>query len=66
MLMKCVNKRSIIIIYVRMSSYCIYCLYPHGIHSLLDLEIKLSMNIAAGILNGASSSGPCYTVWHGK
>ena len=24
-----------------MSSYCIYCLYPHGLHSLLDLEIKL-------------------------
>ena len=25
------------------SSYCICCLYPHGLHSLLDLEIKLSI-----------------------
>ena len=23
-----------------MSSYCICCLYPHGLYSLLDLEIK--------------------------
>ena len=29
--------------FVRMSSYCICCLYPHGLHSLLDLEIKLSI-----------------------
>ena len=26
-----------------MSSYCICCLYPHGLHGLLDLEIKLSI-----------------------
>ena len=30
-------------VFVRMSSYCICCLYPHGLHSLLDLEIKLSI-----------------------
>ena len=33
-------------VFVRMSSYCICCLYPHGLHSLLDLEIKLSIYIS--------------------
>ena len=32
-------------VFVRRSSYYICCLYPHGLHSLLDLEIKLSYHI---------------------